>query len=77
MKVVGMDVIFSLALVWPLSDIHNVSYDPNTTHGSTQSCISPNLKKIYLFTLLCLELDLGVFMTVVDIDVNFHFPLIW
>jgi len=34
MKVVGMNVSFLMALILPQSDIHNLSYNQNTTHRS-------------------------------------------
>ena len=70
MKVVGMDVSFPMALVSPQPDIYNVGYDPNTTRGSTQSCISSSLKKINLSTTLRSLLDLSFFMKVVGMDVS-------
>jgi len=83
MNVVGMDVRFPMALVSPLSNIHNVSYDQNTTQGSTRSCNLPKFKKINLSTLLCTEFDLGLFIKNVDMNVIFilcfslaHFRLI-
>ena len=75
-RVVDIAVIFPLALILPHSDIHSVSYDQITTHGSAQSCIPRSLKKIYFSTVFCLELDLGVFIKVVGAGVRFHSPLV-
>ncbi|KEH40521.1 hypothetical protein MTR_1g029880 [Medicago truncatula] len=69
MKVVIMDVKFPMDLVSPSSDIHNVSYDQNTTHGSARSCNPPRFRKPNLSTLPCTELDLGLFMRNVDMSV--------
>jgi len=75
MKVVGMDVFLLMALVSPQEDIHNVSYDQNTTQGSARPCVLSRFKKTNLSTLLCTELDLGLFMKDVDKGVSFHLPL--
>jgi len=75
MKVVGMDVRFPMTLVSPQPDIYNVSYHQNITPGSAHSCISSSLKKINLSTTFRSELDLGVFMKVVDMDVSLNMDL--
>jgi len=75
MKVVGMDVIFLMDLISHQEDIHNVSYDWNTTLGSARSCDLPRFREINLSTLLCTELDLGLLMKDVDKGISFHFPL--
>jgi hypothetical protein len=49
MKVLGMDVSFTRALVWLHSEIHSLSYDQTTTHGSAQSCTLPRHRKNQLF----------------------------
>jgi hypothetical protein len=75
MKVVGMDVSFMMSLVSPQEDIHNVSYGQNTTQGSARLCDLPKFKKTNLSTILCTELDLGLFMEDVDKGVRFHLAL--
>nr|ABN05987.1 hypothetical protein MtrDRAFT_AC149206g27v2 [Medicago truncatula] len=70
-----MYVSFPMDLVSPQGDIHNVSCSRNTTHGSSRSCDLPKFGKINLSTLLCTELDLGLFMKDVDKGVSFNFPL--
>ena len=75
MKVVGMDSSFPMDLVSPQEDIYNVSYNQNTTQGSTRSCDLPRFTEPNLSTFLYTELDLGLFMKDVDKGVRFHFPL--
>ena len=53
-----------MALISPQEDIHNVRYDRNTTQGSAQSCDLTRFRKTNLSTLLCTELDLGIFMKI-------------
>ncbi|KEH29752.1 hypothetical protein MTR_4g451355 [Medicago truncatula] len=75
MKVVGMNVSFTMALVSPQEEIHNVRYDQNTTQGSARPCNLPSFKKTNLSTILYTELDLGLFTKDVDKGVRFHLPL--
>jgi len=76
MQVVGMDVRFPMALVSPQEDTQNVIYDVNTTHGSARSCDLPRFRKTNLSTFLYTELDLGLFMKNVDMNVRFIFVLV-
>ncbi|KEH22093.1 hypothetical protein MTR_7g033015 [Medicago truncatula] len=64
-----------MALLSPQEDIQNGSYDQNTTQGSTRLCDLPRFRETNLSTLLCTELDLGLFVKDVDKGVRFHLPL--
>jgi len=75
-KIAGMDGRFAMALVSPQSDIYNVSYDQNTTQGSTRSCNLPRFKKTNISTLLYTELDLDLFINFLDMNVSFIVVLV-